>query len=80
MALDPKIRRFLEAREAKYGLADVQRGLDEGWFSHDPELHRQCRAWVTARKAGPWIQAIWKLLLGVSAIVAAVAALITALK
>lgn len=73
MALDPKIRRFLEAREAKYGLADVQRGLDEGWFSHDPELYRQCRAWVRGRKLAPWVPGLWRFAVGAATIVGAFA-------
>lgn len=75
-----KIRKMLEAWEAKHGLEVVEQRLDEGLFSHDPALQKSARAWVASRKAAPWIYGLWKLLLGLAAIVAAIAALISALK
>jgi hypothetical protein len=80
VAMNPKIRRMLETWEAKHGLDVVEQRLDDGLFSHDPALQKSARAWIAGRKAAPWIHGLWKLLLGLAAIVAAIAALISALK
>lgn len=64
---------MLESWELKHGLDEIERRLDDGLFKHDPELQRQSRAWVRARRAAPWVAGFWKLAVGAATIVGAFA-------
>lgn len=80
MPLDSKTREMLVSWEGKHGLDVIQQRLDDGLFAHDKEKYRLCYAWLKGRRAAPWIHLICRVVLGISAVVAAGAGLIAALK
>ena len=80
MALDDRTRRMLEKWEVKYGLSFIQKRLDIGLFAYDSEKQKNCYLWLKARQTASWIRIARRLVLGGAAVVAAAAALISALK
>ena len=72
MALDAKTQSMLEKWEAKYGLDEIQKRLDDGLFSDDPRKVRDCKVWLKGRRLAPAIQRAWKLVFSAAAFAASI--------